>query len=34
MADIQLEDFYQEFYQNVSTDFQLDKDSSKAQIFT
>ena len=34
MADIQLEDFYQGFYQDALTDFQVDKDASKAQIFT
>ena len=33
MADIQLEDFYQGFYQDVLTDFQIDKDASKSQIF-
>lgn len=34
MADTQLEDFYQGFYQDALTDFQVDKDASKAQIFT
>lgn len=34
MADTQLEDFYQGFYQDALTDFQIDKDASKAQIFT
>ncbi|MBE6455289.1 MAG: abortive phage infection protein [Alphaproteobacteria bacterium] len=34
MADMQLEDFYQGFYQDALTDFQVDKDASKAQIFT
>lgn len=34
MANMQLEDFYQEFYQDALTDFQVDKDASKAQIFT
>lgn len=34
MADMQLEDFYQGFYQDALTDFQIDKDASKAQIFT
>ena len=34
MADIQLEEFYQGFYQDVLTVFQVDKDVSKAQIFT
>ena len=34
MSDILLEAFYQNFYQDVLTDFQIDKDSSKAQIFT
>lgn len=34
MADTQLETFYQSFYQDALTDFQVDKDSSKAQIFT
>ena len=34
MADIQLEDFYQGFYQDVLTNFHVDKDASKAQIFT
>lgn len=34
MADIKLEDFYQGFYQDALTDFQIDKDASKAQIFT
>lgn len=32
MADTQLEDFYQGFYQDALTDFQVDKDASKAQI--
>lgn len=34
MVNMQLEDFYQEFYQDALTDFQVDKDASKAQIFT
>ena len=34
MADIQLKDFYQNFYQDTLTNFQIDKDASKAQIFT
>lgn len=34
MADTQLETFYQSFYQDALTGFQVDKDSSKAQIFT
>lgn len=34
MADVQLEDFYQSFYQDTLTDFQIDHDASKAQIFT
>jgi hypothetical protein len=34
MADLQLEEFYQDFYQSVLTEFQIDKASSKAQIFT
>ena len=34
MADTQLEDFYQSFYQDALTGFQIDRDASKAQIFT
>lgn len=34
MADTQLETFYRSFYQDALTGFQVDKDSSKAQIFT
>lgn len=34
MPDTQFEDFYQSFYQDALTDLQIDKDASKAQIFT
>ncbi len=34
MADIQLEDFYQNFYQDTLMGFQMEKDASKSQIFT
>ena len=34
MADTQLEDFYQNFYQDALTGFQIDKDASKDYVAT